>query len=201
MKRVHFMICAAAVFSLVSGNALAGDSIKNRFGITGKIGFIVPADSEDVAAGVMVTRNTDVGFIGGGGFIYGFSDSIAGEFDVTHTAVGSGSTFGDFGTTNVSFGAQYRYLDPRLKHLVPYAGLGLDILLNDASNGNSVDNVVGIHANAGIDYFIQRQLALNVDLKGVIAPDADIHAPSGSKVGNFDPNSFSTTFGLRFFFN
>lgn len=190
-----------ALLTMAAGTAWAADGIGNRFGVTGRIGFIVPANSEAVAAGVVVQRNTDVGFIGGGGLIYGFTSTIAGELDITHTAFGSGSTFGDFDTTNLSIGAQYRFLTMPVKHLVPYAGGGLDILMNGASNGFSVDNVVGVHVNAGIDYFIQKQLALTAEIKGVLAPDADIHDASGAKTGNFDPDSFSTTFGVRYFFN
>lgn len=38
--------------------------------------------------------------------------------------------------------------------------------------------------------------------KIIAAPDADItDRPSGSNAGKFDPSSFSTTVGLRYFFN
>lgn len=200
MTRKLVVFCTAALLTLAAGTAMAADSIKGRLGVTGKIGFIVPADSEAVGTGVVVSRNSDAGFIGGGGFIYGVTDNIAGEFDITHAGFGSeGGT--DFNTTNISFGVQYRCLHVPVQHLVPYAGGGLDILLNGANNGFDVDTVVGIHLNAGVDYFLQRQLALTSEIKGVIAPNADITAPGLGKVGNFDPDSFSMMFGVRYFFN
>jgi outer membrane protein len=41
---------------------------------------------------------------------------------------------------------------------------------------------------------------LTAEAKLLVAPDADITGPFG-KVGNFDPTAFSTTFGVRYFFN
>jgi outer membrane protein len=52
----------------------------------------------------------------------------------------------------------------------------------------------------GVDYFLMKQLALTSEIKGVIAPNADIKF-GGGKVGEFDPDSFSMTFGARYFFN
>jgi len=167
------------------------DNIMGRLGVTGRIGFIVPSDSSNVLGGVVGT-NADL--IGGGGVIYGVTDSIAAEFDITHAG------FNDFDTTNLSLGAQYRYLGLPIRQLVPYGGAGLDILLNDV-DGGSVDNVVGVHLSVGADYFLQKQLAVTAEAKGVFAGDADIRGPGGAKVGDFDPTSFSMTFGVRYFFN
>jgi outer membrane protein len=209
MTRKLVVFSAAALLALTAGTAMAADSIKGRLGVTGRIGFSVPADGE-LNNGTKIS--TDTGFIGGGGFIYGITDNIAAELDITHAGYGSSTLvapgfFGnsDFDTTNISLGVQYRFLDLNLpvKHLVPYAGAGLDILINDASTGgfNGVDTVVGIHLSGGVDYFLQRQLALTSEMKFVVAPDADITAPGLGKVGNFDPDSFSMTFGVRYFFN
>jgi outer membrane protein len=64
-----------------------------------------------------------------------------------------------------------------------------------------VDTVVGAHISGGVDYFVMKQLALTTEIKGVLAPNADIIEPGFGKVGNYDPVSFSMTFGARFFFN
>ncbi len=167
------------------------DSIKGRLGVTGRMGFIVPSDSSGVATGVIGT-NTD--FIGGGGFIYGVTDAIAAELDITHAG------FNNFDTTNISLGGQYRFAKLPIKELVPYAGIGLDILLNGTDFG-SVDDTVGVHLSGGVDYFLQKQLAVTAEMKGVIAPDTDIKDAFGRKIGDFDPTSFSMTFGVRYFFN
>ncbi len=202
MKKIVILVCMTAVLALAAGTAMA-ESIKGRIGVTGRIGFLVPADSDYAGYNV----STDVGFNGGGGFIYGITDNIAAELDITHTEFGGdvrGVKLGDFNTTNISLGAQYRFNDV-MPHLTPYAGAGLDILVNglDYDDGGSadVDTVVGVHVSAGVDYFVMKQLALTTEVKGILAPDADIKGPFGGKIGNYDPMSFTMTFGARFFFN
>ncbi len=195
MKKIFLAFAAVLSLTLFAGQASA-DSIKNRLGVTGRIGFIVPSDSTELATGTIGT-NTD--FIGGGGFIYGVTREVAAELDVTHAGFGSSAGV-DFDITNVALGVQYRFVDIPVAHLVPYAGGGLDILLNGVEGEASVDDVVGAHLSIGVDYFIQKNIALTAEAKGVFAPDADIKA-FGNKVGDFDPTSFSMTAGVRFFFN
>ena len=192
MKKLLVLACATATFTLATGSAIA-DSIKGKIGVTGKIGLQIPADSDFGP----FTNKTDVGFIGGGGLIYGIDDHFAAEFDVTRSMFSS--DFGDFGVTNVSMGAQYRFVLSQ-PQLVPYLGAGLDILMIDADRDRNVDTTVGVHASAGADYFIMKQLALTAEAKLVVAPDTDINDSTGKR-GNFNPNSFSTTLGVRYFFN
>jgi len=192
----------------MASNALA-DSIRDRFGVTGRIGFLVPADSEFNDSSRSRKSDTDTGFVGGGGFIYGIDKNWAAELDISHTVFRAHDGFGfeesDFATTNISLGAQYRFVNLPVRRLVPYAGAGLDILVNDFSpvngSGGDVDSVVGLHASGGVDYFVLNQLALTGQLKGVLAPDADVRDFRGVRVGNFDPSSLSLTFGVRYFFN
>jgi outer membrane protein len=190
MTRHLCVFCITALLVLATGAAMA-DSIMGRIGVTGRVGFNVPSDSSSIATGVI---GTNTSFIGGGGFIYGITDSFAAELDITHAG------FKNFDITNISLGAQYRYIHLPIKELVPYAGAGFDILLNGIDIG-SVDNTVGAHLSAGVDYFIQKQLALTAEVKGVLAPNADIKSAGGIKAGEFDPTSFSMTFGARYFFN
>jgi outer membrane protein len=168
------------------------DSIQGKIGVTGKLGFQVNSDSEINGNNV----DTEVGFIGGGGIIYGIDNHFAAEFDVTHSSFDSDN--GDFGVTNLALGAQYRFMLPQ-PALVPYLGAGLDLLIIDADRGRDVDTTVGVHATAGVDYFLMKQLALTAEAKLVVAPDTDIKGPDGN--GNFDPTSLATTFGVRYFFN
>ena len=192
MKKLLVLVYATATLSLAAGAAMA-DSIKGKAGVTGKIGFMIPSDGD------MYSRDndTDIGFIGGGGLIYGIDNHYAAEFDVTSSSFDS--EYAEFSVTNIALGAQYRFVldQPRL---VPYLGAGLDILVNDADQGRSVDTTVGVHAGVGVDYFIMKQLALTTEARLLVAPDADVYGPGG-KVGNFDPTGFSTTFGVRYFFN
>ena len=204
MKKSIIFYCMVISLVLTAGVAMA-DSIQGRMGVTGRIGFLVPSDSEAFAT--PSNLNTDVGFVGGGGFIYGINKNIAVELDITHTEFGAdriGLREGDFASTNISLGAQYRFVNSPVKKLVPYVGAGLDILVNDFTFADGdkadVDTVAAVHACGGVDYFVLKQLALTTELKGVLAPDADINF-GGSKVGNYDPTSLSMTFGVRYFFN
>ncbi len=196
MKKLIAIACLVSTVTLTSGIAMA-DSIKGRLGVTGKIGLIVPADNNPDFR----DNKTDVGFVGGGGFLYGIDDHFAAELDITRAEYGSDR--GDFGVTNVSLGAQYRFA-LSTPQLVPYLGAGLDILVSDydPKDGvkSDVDTTVGVHASAGVDYFLMKQLALTGEAKLLIAPDTSI-THNGNHTGDFDPTSFSTTVGVRYFFN
>jgi outer membrane protein len=198
MKKLIIITCLASAVAMTAGTAGA-DSIKGRVGVTGKIGFLLPSDNDSD----FFNNKTDAGFVGGGGLIYGIDDHFAAEFGVTRTSYGSET--GDFGVTNVSLGGQYRFALSGSSQLVPFAGLGLDILVSDYDPNDrvrrDVDTTVGAHLSGGVDYFIARQLALTAEAKLVVAPDTKITDGFGNHRGDFDPSSFSGTVGVRYFFN
>ena len=197
MKKLIIITCLASAIAMTAGTAMA-DSIQGRLGVTGKIGFLIPADNDSD----FFNNKTDTGFVGGASLIYGIDDHFAAELEVSRTAFGSQT--GDFGITNVSLGAQYRFALAN-RQLVPFLGAGVDILVSDFDpndgSSQSVDTTVGAHLSAGADYFIAKQLALTAEAKLVAAPNADITNGFGDHTGNFDPSSFSGTVGLRYFFN
>ena len=198
MKTLIAAACLASVIALTAGTAMA-DSIKGKVGVTGKIGFLLPADNESDG----FNNKTDAGFIGGAGLIYGIDDHFAGELEVSRTWFGSET--GDFGVTNVSLGAQYRFALAN-RQLVPFLGAGMDILVadyepKDGSGSRNVDTTVGAHLTAGADFFLTKQLALTAEAKMVAAPNTSINDGFGDHRGNFDPSSFTGTVGVRYFFN
>ncbi len=199
MKQIIVGGVLAAAIALASGTAMA-ESIKGRVGVTGRVGFQIPADNE--AEFGWGNNKTDTGFVGGAGLIYGIDSNWAMEFDVTHSSFDSDT--GDFNVTDISLGAQYRFRVPESRRAVPYLGAGLDILVADYDpyDGASldVDTCLGAHAKAGVDYFVAKNLALNAEAKFVLAPDTDI-TYQGVHSGDFDPSSFSGTVGVRYFFN
>jgi len=203
MKR--FTMCAVLAGVLLSALPAAAENLAGRFGVTGWVGLLVPSNNTvgDFAV------ETDIGFNYGGGFIYGIDRNWAVELDVTHSEYGSKTVqskvnTGDFSITNITLGAQYRFTIPE-PTLVPYVGAGFDILLGVYDRGN-VDTMVGVHLCGGVDYFLLKNLALNLEIKFLVSPEADINNATvnglyTSAQGNFDPSSFSTMFGIRFFFN
>jgi len=205
MKKICLMACMALLITLTAGTAMA-DSLKGRVGVTGKLGFVVPTDGVYSIGGNLVDYSANTGFIYGGGFLYGIDQNWTAELDITNSQFDidefyrnrfnfTASPSAEF--TNIALGVQYRFV-PQEK-FVPYIGFGLDILLNDI-DGFDVDTALAGHVSGGVDYFILKNLALNAEAKIVAGPEADIDL-YGQRVGRFSTTSFSTTFGVRFFFN
>ena len=197
MKKIIISACLTTIIAMSAATAMA-DSIRGKVGISGKIGFMNPADNESD----FFKNKTDSGTIAAVGLLYGLDDHIALEVEASRTEFGSET--GDFGVTNISLGGQYRFgISPR--QLVPFIGVGLDVLASnyDPNNGVSsdVDSTVGVHISGGIDFFLQKNLALSAEAKLVAAPEVKIKEWDGYHSGNFDPSSFSTTVGIRYFFN
>ncbi len=196
MKKNLLLSCITLLLVLTTGAALAED-LTGKLGITGRLGLQVPYDSETINGGSLNNISTDAGFIWGGGFLYGINKNFAAEFDITNSNF-TGSNSMEFNVVNLSLGGQYRFKE--ISGITPYAGAGLDILLNGANNGYDVDTTMGVHVTGGIDYFVMKNLALTGEMKLVVAPSADIML-GGAKQGNFDPSSFNMTFGVRYFIN
>jgi outer membrane protein len=195
MKKLIIITCLASAVALSAGTAMA-DSINGKLGVTGRIGFLVPADHDN-------DTNPDAGFIGGGGLIYGIGNNVAADLEVTHTSFGSDR--GDFGITDIALGGQYRFTLPD-HHWVPFVGAGLDILVSDldGNNGESLNHEtkLGVHAKGGIDYFINKQFALTAEAKVVAASRTSIIDRFGDNTGDrFTPTNMSSTVGIRYFFN
>lgn len=196
MNKLIVAACLATAVSMMADTAMA-DSIKEMFGVSAKVGVLIPADNHSD----FYHNDTNSAFVAGAGFIYGIDNNIATELDLTYTTFGSET--GDFGITDVSIGMQYRFINFH-RRLVPYIGVGMDVLGNtyDPNNGTSrdVDVTIGAHISGGVDYFLQKRLALIAEAKAVIAASTDITDKDGNHTGNFDPSSFSTTIGFRCFF-
>jgi outer membrane protein len=201
MRKILTIISITALLAVSTAQAEA-QNIKGKVGVTARLGFLVPADSDYQD----FKLNTDAGFNFGGGFIYGIDKNWAAEIDIARAEFGSnrvsGANTGDFEVVDVALGGQYRF---EVNHpaLTPYIGAGLDILICDYSHPTdsvSVDTTVGLHVSGGVDYFLTRNIALNAEGKVLVAHETDINGPSGRK-GNFDPSGFSGMFGVRFFFN
>lgn len=209
MKRCAIFFVMLISLTIFVGN-VGADSIKGRLGITGQVGFIVPSDGEltpalTPASGVS-KLNIDSGFVGGGGLIYGIGDNFAVEahvayaptLDVKYTDV----KITKLNTIDASLGFQIRSNLLDEKHITAYLGGGVDVLfanVDDIGGYNfDISTVVGGHVNGGGDYFITKNLALNLDLRGVFFPDANVKT-MGTKVATYDPISFMALFGVRWF--
>jgi len=191
MKKTVIALATALLVTTASGVALA-DSIKGTLGLSGKVGILNPQDSTvDSPLGKLLVE-TDPGFIFSGGVIYGFDNNVAFEMEISHAMFDFGST--DATLTDLSVGLQYRFT-PENK-MVPYMGAGFDVLMPDI-DGGSVDTVLGAHIKGGVDYFIERNIALTGEVKLTGGLEADI---DGTNNGKFRTSSMVATCGLRLYF-
>jgi len=198
MRKLILLAACAMLTALFAGNASA-EELRGRFALDARMGVTNPANGwrTDPNGNGKLLVETDAGFIGGGGFLFGLDDNVAVDLEVTRSVYHT-SGFGSAGVTDVAMGGQYRL--PERRRMIPYVGGGVDVMINDLSN-NAVDTVVGLHVKGGLDYMISRQVALNAELKGVEAFNADVKRYDGAKLGEFDPSNISFTVGLRLFFN
>ena len=193
MRRI--IVLAVIALSLVAGNAMA-ESINGRLGLTGKAGFVVPLQDGSING---TAFETSTGFAFGGGLIYGFCKNFAGEVDVTHAPsmnvkIG-GIKVAEAQSSDIGLGIQYRIM-PGSK-IVPFIGIGADFIKGDI-DASTIDWTIGGHVNGGVDFFLNKSIALTADIRGVYAAKSDI-TQNGVKVGKFDPTSFIGTVGIRLF--
>lgn len=196
--RRHITMLITVCLVVLAGNALAED-IGNRFGLTGKLGFVVPLQGSQINGAPFWLSES--GFAAGGGLIFGIGKYIAAEVDITHVPkmdviMGPGGRkVADATVTDVGLGVQYRIL-PEKKY-VPYIGGGADFIKGNIQN-TSLEWTYGGHVNGGLDYFVMKGVALNVDCRYLFGRRSDI-TMNGVNVGKFDPNNITTTFGVRLF--
>ncbi len=191
LKKLLFILA----FTLLSTTAMA-ESINGRVGVTGKFGFITPL--QDLTAVGEANVKVDTGLVGGGGLIYGYNDNLAFDFEVTlapSCSVTSNSNLGDLQTTDISLGLQYRFMTDR--HIVPYVGAGLDFIKGDIAQ-STINWSYGGHVNAGVDYFVTKNIAVTADIKYVVGTESDIDR-NGVILGKYNPMSFIGTIGVRLF--
>lgn len=188
-------ILTVIALSLLATTALA-DSINNRLGFTGKIGVAIPLRDSSING---TTFETDPGFAGGGGLMYGFGNNFAAELDIIRaiemdTKIG-GVKMASAQMTDVGLGVQYRFMPE--KHFVPFVGVGADFIKGDIDKVN-LKWTYGGHVNGGFDYFINKGVVLTADFRYIVAEKNNIEK-NGVVVGKFDPMTVTGMFGLRLF--
>lgn len=212
MKKCLIFAAVLAALAATTGNAMA-ESIKGKHGVTARGGFLIPADSKlDVGEKL----DADTGFAVGGGVIYGISDNLAAELDVTYSkydlylnSLGVKTKYFEVETHTVSLGAQYRFLPEG--SIVPYIGAGVDLLINETTDEISpalgfpaeeydTELSYGGHLSVGADIFITSQVAFTAEFKGILATEADVERDDGARIVKLDPSGVSGLFGFRYFF-
>lgn len=204
-------LVVGTLLALASANAWAGN-IDGRLGLTGQIGYADSATSrytpDFVTSHALLsdTLKPDATFAGGAGFIFGLTRNLALEAGALYLAPrdykSSGRKAFEIENADVSVGLQLR--NNVSEDMAAYLGGGVDVLftsVKDASgNKGDADTVVGGHISAGGDYFVAKNIALNLELRGLIFPDADLKS-GGAPVAAYDPITFVALIGVRLFLN
>lgn len=185
---------------LCSAATAAAETLDQRLGIYGKAGAVYPLQDDFVSG----TDDSETTFATGGGLIFGVTPAVALELDVSHVPqmdleVGGSKLF-EAEFTDIALGLQYRFAPG--SRAVPYLGAGVDFITGelDRVDGASydLDWVVGGHVSAGVDFFLTRGIALNLDVRGILAPEGDVEQ-GDRNVFEYDPTSIIATVGLRLF--
>jgi len=187
------------MFLTLAPSIAMADTIANRLGFTGRVGFGVPVKDDFING----TSETMTGFAAGGGLIYGFKDCLAAELDVTYfpklDVKNGGVKSYEAKFTDIGIGLQYR-ITPK-SQVVPFVGAGADFikgrLKHVGGNSYDLDWTYGGHINAGLDWFLTKGIALAADFRAVRAVSGDILSGS-TKVSEYDPFFLQGTFGARF---
>ncbi len=219
MKKIMLFVIAALM--LMVSTAFA-DSIAGKFGITarGGVSYIFNSEWSDLELASVPTLGKDIkpdiGWAGGGGFMYGITDNLAVNFDVTYFQAkvkGSDSGVGDFTvgtgkTVDFALGAQWRFM-PKSR-FVPYVGAGFDIMLNYLDQEfapsfitTEVATTYGCHVSVGADFFFTPHIALNAEIKGLYSTEGDVTVKGGAvdaTIAKYNPTNISGFIGIRFFF-
>ncbi|WP_054692067.1 hypothetical protein [Geotalea toluenoxydans] len=83
--RKSLLITAIALVAMLTGSNAMAENLRGKFGITGRLGAIFPAESERNHQDGKLVVETDPGFVGGGGLFYGVDDHVALELNVDHS--------------------------------------------------------------------------------------------------------------------
>jgi outer membrane protein len=196
--RYLVILVVLSIWILQATTPAAADTIAHRAGLSGRLGAAVPFENDMIKG----TSKTRAGLIGGGGLIYGFDDHFAAEVEASHVPnmdveAGGVKSF-EASFTDVSVGFQYRFLPQQ--RLVPFLGAGADFIHGNLDNvsgaGYRLDWAYGGHINAGFDWFVNRSIALTVEIRGVMTADADVRAGS-VKVSEYSPRWVQGAVGFR----
>lgn len=203
MKKIVLALSLATI-GVVSTEAMAQQS---PWLVRGRIVNINPANNSDAVGGagaedrITVSKKTIPEF----DISYFFSPNIAAELILTypqkHDVMLDGVKIGSFKHLPPTLSAQYHF-SPEA-NVNPYLGLGVNYTnISDvnllAGKGGLESNSFGLSLQAGIDFKIDKNWSLNVNLKKVqIRSDVKIGGVKASAV-KVDPVLFGIGVGYRF---
>jgi len=194
------LISAAVLATLAAAPAL-GEPLGGKFGVTGHMGFLLPAAGTDASAIPQERLDARTSFIGGGGIMYGIGDHVAVELEASHAIVETGVPDTRIERTSIDAGFQYRFRPEKI--FVPFIGAGAELVLGGfkkEESDYSIDPAFAGYVKVGADYFVTSNVALTTELKQVLGPETDILGAQDVPTGKFNPSGFHGFFGVRLIF-
>ena len=210
-----FLAGVAAASILMSGAAMAYEGGNWRF--TAGMTTVDPEQGNGTVAGldVNVDDDTQLSFTGAYMFTPAWGLELLASLPFEHDFSLNGSTTVGADVVPVVYSGSTKHLPPTLSvqyhfnsagKLIPYVGLGVNytIFFSTKTYGAlgaadlELDNSVGVAAQAGVDYMIDENFFVNLDLRYIsIEPDAKLN---GTKIGTVDinPTTVGLSLGYRF---
>lgn len=205
--KLAVVLCAAALLMIFSPAVFAGQ--EGKFGVGARVGYALYQDDK--------IDNTDVEFDGTVSFgvdgTYWFSDMFSLELALEYAKPatdlkgdGEKLDFGDLQQLPILLTVRFHPFSA--EGFSPYIGVGAGYYLNDFSADNAVkaemgeldvDNNAGFHACLGTEFFLNDNMALN--LEGRYAFDnTKFKADSGDESDSVDLNAITIKGGFKFYF-
>lgn len=194
-------------------------SLERRVGIGARVGYMNYSD-DDIGD---VNVEFDDSMLYGINSSYFFTKYFSLELSVEHTKtdVDLGSSgiflnFGEISQTPVMLTAHVHFSTET--NTVPYLGVGVGYFFNSFDFSSLVDTALaqtntsgvsldpddsfGYHINGGLEFFLSKSAAFNIDLKYIWnSVDFDLKAPGYStETYEVDMNTFVVGLGIKFYF-
>jgi outer membrane protein len=212
-KKIIIVFCVVAL-SLFFVNPGFAEKPDKDFGIGARISFTSPDD--DTVQGIKFDPDESIFFEGMVQYLVNnwFSTELSIGYtktDVDAVALGIPLDFGELEQIPILLTGRLHYWFPNSRTTL-YGGAGVGLYINDfelsglfksAIPGADVDadNSFGFHLNAGVEFFVTDNIALDLDLKYIWnKADFDFRDPTGSETEEIDLNAFVVGVSFKYFF-
>ncbi len=207
------ILCIICFFMLITVNLVSAQDVANKFGIGANVFYYFP--QEDNLFGTSIDVEEDIAL--GLNFTYivipQFSLELTWHYFETDIEK-DGAALGEINSLPLLLTAQYRIIPEG--PVVPYVGVGVGYYINDLdvksearaqakaaniSYPTDIDNSLGLHLNAGLDWFLTESFALNLDARYLFS-EADIEGQgtSSDTSDEIDLDSLLIGAGVKVYF-
>jgi len=216
-KKIVVMFLVAVTFLFFSQISYAQD-MEGKLGLGARVSHINYSDDDYTVYGVKVDVEPDESIMYGVNLTYFFHRNLSLELSVDHTepdvelsALGLSGDAGEVESIPV-FLSLRTHLSTN-KKVNPYFTIGVGYFFNDIDQNDStikfiygpgaeidVDNSLGFLLGGGIEFFISKKAAVNLDFKYIWTEvEAEVNVPGFTKE-DFEINPFVMGLGIKYYF-